>query len=104
MRRWLIGALAMGALAAGAYVKGRGDGRALEAAAQAQAVAALQARLFDTAEQSSRRAAEVAALVAAQELAAMEAEDGARNDVSVGVPGPDSLRRLRARWGAPAAP
>jgi hypothetical protein len=89
-----------------AYAKGRTDGRTLERAGQIEATAALQARVDDATENLARMNAALRAARAARALNAMEIEDEARADPAAvdRLPSPDSLRRLRARWGAPAAP
>ena len=106
MNPYLVAAIAVGVAAGGGYMKGRVDGRSLEAAAQISATAALQAELDAAAENLNRVNAALFAARQARELIALEIEDEARADpASVGrIPSPDSLRRLKARWGAASGP
>ena len=104
--RLMITAGAALAIAGAAYAYGRHDGRALAMAAQARATAALQARLFDTADKLSVASAAIEAARTVQETLAMEIEDAARADPDAAIRRPDarSLQRLATRWGAPASP
>ncbi|MCA2014461.1 hypothetical protein LCM17_23450 [Cereibacter sphaeroides] len=75
------------------------------AAALATAQAAQQAELIEAAEALSRREYELRLAHDALTARALEHEDAARADPDpCRLPDPDSLQRLRARWGSsPAA-
>jgi len=87
------------ALAAGLWLHGKATGVAQERAAQAEALAAVQADLDQVAAANRAAAAQLLAARDAQAALSEALENEARADVDLcRVPADGSLRRLERRW------
>lgn len=101
-RIWLAAACV--ALLAASYGIGRSHGSQAAEARQARDVAALEGRLAVTTQALNAAAARIEAERQTLDTLALELEDEARRDGIDRTPGPDSLRRIKAGWGAAGGP